>query len=160
MYKEVVYLEDIVDAMDAASDHWEQYLNVKTGKIVPLFDINSVHISEENKAKSEEILLSHHYLLLPGYIDINELLIMRGFIETCKNLHQQERLSHALKRLIPGRLFKQMIEALDLAEEYYDWRRNELLGIARAWCECHDIPFKCNQEQLDSWDEELDQEVV
>ena len=57
-----VYLEDIAEKLEEASDHWEQYLNVATGEFEYLPD--GVYV-QPDKDLAERIDASGDYLRLP-----------------------------------------------------------------------------------------------
>lgn len=153
MDKITVYLEDIADAMDASSDSWEQYLNTKTGEIVPVFTERSCAFIAEHSALAEEqlaeeVFLSHHYIRLPGHLDISELEIMRGFVRACEDTGLGQQLNESLSRIMPCANFRRHLTGLGRIDDYHHWRFKELFRKAFVWCEKHGIPFRTRTEGL------------
>ena len=84
-----VYLEDIAEKLEEASDHWEQYLNAATGEFEYLPDGEYV---EPDKELAERIDASDDYLRLPNQYDIHEYRIME-WAEAISTLQRRNYLS-------------------------------------------------------------------
>ena len=84
-----VYLEDIAEKLEEASDHWEQYLNAATGEFEYLPDGEYV---EPDKELAERIDASDDYLRLPNQYDIHEYRIMESFAESVRDSSKSSRL--------------------------------------------------------------------
>lgn len=154
MDKITVFLEDIADALDASSDSWDQYLNTKTGEIIPLFAPDPVRSPGDDaagaeQALAEEVFLSHHYIRLPGHLEISELDFMKSFVRACEDQMLRQQLEKALARLMPCVSFRHHLTDLGRIDEYHDWRLKSLLQKAVHWCERHGIPFRTRVEGLE-----------
>ena len=139
-----VYLEDIAEKLEEASDHWEQYLNVVTGEFEALPD--GIYI-EPDEELIERIENSNDYLRLPNQFDIHEYQIMESFAVSIRDSAKSSRLFRALRGRKPYRHFKDEIIYLDLDQAYYAFLHQALIEIAREWCEDHDIPYKFRSEE-------------
>ena len=114
-----VYLEDIAEKLEEASDHWEQYLNAATGEFEYLPDGEYV---EPDKELAERIDASDDYLRLPNQYDIHEYRIMESFADSVRDSSKSGRLFRALRGRKPYRHFKDEIYYLDLDQAYYAFR--------------------------------------
>lgn len=139
-----VYLEDIAEKLEEASDHWEQYLNAATGEFEYLPDGEYV---EPDKELAERIDASDDYLRLPNQYDIHEYRIMESFAESVRDSSKSSRLFRALRGRKPYRHFKDEIIYLDLDQAYYAFRSRAFMEIAREWCENYDLPYKLRSEK-------------
>ncbi len=152
MDKITVFLEDIADAIDASSDSWDQYLNTKTGEIIPLFSpgmVRSTGAAGVEEALAEEVFLSHHHIRLPGHLEISELDFMKGFVDACEDKKVRQQLEEALAMLMPCVSFRRHLTGLGRIDEYHDWRLKSLFQKAVRWCEHHGIPFRTRVEGLE-----------
>ena len=134
-----VYLEDIADKLEETTDCWEQYLNIRTGKFETLSDGTYIETDEELAEKIEE---SDEYIRLPNQREIPEYNIMENFAANIENTDVSNRLFSALKGRKPFRHFKDEINYIGIAEEYYRFKSAALLRIAQDWCEANDIAYK------------------
>ena len=136
--KATVILEDIADKLDEASEHWEQYLNIRTGEFAHLSDGSYVETDHE---LAEEIESSDAYIRLPNQREIREYDIMEAFAEATPNATKREKLFAALNGRKPFRRFKDTINFIGLDEAYYAFRFLAYVRMAKEWCESHDIPY-------------------
>ena len=139
-----VYLEDIAEKLEEASDHWEQYLNVATGEFEYLPDGEYV---QPDKDLAERIDASGDYLRLPNQYDIHEYHIMESFAESVQDSSKSGRLFRALRGRKPYRHFKDEIYYLDLDQAYYAFRSCAFMDIARKWCENRNLPYQLRSEK-------------
>lgn len=134
-----VYLEDIADNLEEATDCWEQYLNIRTGEFEALSDGTYIETDEKLAEKIEE---SEDYIRLPNQREIHEYDIMENFAASIENADMSGRLFSALNGRKPFRHFKDEINYIGIAEEYYSFKAAALLKIAKIWCEENDIIYK------------------
>ncbi len=138
-----VYIEDIADALEETFDTWEQFLNKETGEIVSLPNSDNDCVDfEEYEELADEIEFSDNYVRLPNQYDINEYKIMEAFAEE----REDGRLFRALNGRKPFRHFKDAINNIGIAEEYYKFRYLAFCDIATEWCEDNKIPYKHKQK--------------
>ena len=139
-----VYLEDIAGKLEETMDHWEQYLNVATGEYEALPDGTYVDADEELVERIEN---STDYARLPNQCEIHEYRIMERFTDTVLDQKKQATLFHALNGRRPYRQFKDELNCHGLTEAYYAFRFQELIRIAKEWCEDNRIPFQMREKQ-------------
>ena len=140
-----VYLEDIVEKLNEATDHWEQYLNVTTGRFVSLSDGAYYDVDE---ALVELIEASDCFYRLPNQHDIHEYRIMETFTADITDSTMKSRLIQALNGKRPYYHFKNEIRYLGLDKAYYAFRNSAFMDIARKWCVDNQLPFKLRSELL------------
>lgn len=134
-----VYLEDIAEKLEETIDCWEQYLNIRTGEFEALSDGTYIETDDELAERIEE---SEDYIRLPNQREIREYDIMEDFAASIENAEISSRLFSALSGRKPFRHFKDEINYLGIAKEYYQFKSALLLRIARDWCEENNIKYK------------------
>lgn len=134
----VVRLADVADKLEEVTDHWEQFLNIRSGEFVALAD--GVYV-DKDEALANEIDCSDDYVRLPNQYDINEFKIMVSFTDTLDNSDRRELLIRALRGKKPFRTFKDTLNYSGLAKDYYAHRSQALLDIAKAWLENNEISY-------------------
>jgi hypothetical protein len=134
----VVRLADVADKLEEVTDHWEQFLNIRSGEFVALAD--GVYV-DKDEALANEIDCSDDYVRLPNQYDINEFKIMVSFTDTLDNSDRRELLIRALRGKKPFRTFKDTLNYTGLAKDYYAHRSQALLDIAKAWLENNEISY-------------------
>ena len=89
-----VPLKQIIDAIEMASDEWDQYLNIETMSIVslPQFD-DGIGTNYESLADRNETGVNIRYLRLPSKFDIHEYSIMERFIDDLPNGSTRDELA-------------------------------------------------------------------
>lgn len=111
----VVRLADVADKLEEVTDHWEQFLNIRSGEFVALAD--GVYV-DKDEALANEIDCSDDYVRLPNQYDINEFKIMVSFTDTLDNSDRRELLIRALRGKKPFRTFKDTLNYTGLAKDY------------------------------------------
>lgn len=140
-----IFVDDIATALEEIMDGWEQFLNTDTGEIVSLPSSDNYYIDreEEDEELAEEIDSSDVYVRLPSQHDIHEYKIMEEFAEAQGN----GQLFRALNGRKPFRHFKDAINDLGIAEQYYSFRYRAFCNIAAEWCRDNGIPCKSRTVQ-------------
>lgn len=130
--------EDIMEAIELASDESEYYYNIETGEVILRFDpVVTGRVDEEIEAELEENW--EIYIKLPTQYDINEYGIMEDFIEALSEERVQEKLATAIRGRGAFRRFKDMVYELGLEKKWYNFRDNSYKQIAMEWCKEHHI---------------------
>ncbi len=144
MTKKTVYLEDLADAFEMATDEWDQYLDMETGEIVSLPDPDNAWVDweEEDEELAEEIELSDHYVRLPDQRELHEYQIMEDFAYGVQYEGVRQKLLYALHGRKPYRHFKDQVNDLGIEDAYYAYRTEAYFEKARDWCEANGIPYK------------------
>ena len=138
---------DIEIAMEAdPSFEHGSHVNRKTGEVVTITEEERVAMESDepledypewlrNSVAAARDVEEHpeNYASLPDRFSFNEYL-MRRFSE-----HQEDKVADRLLRAIRGkgafRYFRDEIRRLNVEDAWYEYRREEMISIARAWCE-------------------------
>ncbi len=112
---------------------------------MPFFDRKTAEIlwileyDEDNEDKLVEIDCNPNIVALPTQHEINECSIIREFAESRSDCTKSEALLSCLRGTGAFRRFKDMVNNLGISGEWYEYRRNVYLNIARDWCERNGI---------------------
>ncbi|HVQ39937.1 MAG TPA: UPF0158 family protein [Pyrinomonadaceae bacterium] len=148
-----VKLRDIVDGLEMQADEMSAYLNKRTGELVPTSteDLSAAEEEEdlddysdwqrESILKAKEILGSEDWIELPGKFEINDYAIMEEFCRSIANPHISDRLLSTTRGSGAFGRFRGAVDALDLRQEWFDFRATELERIAVDWLEVNEIEF-------------------
>ncbi len=126
--------EKIVEALEMTNSESCAFFDRKTGEILWISEYD-----DNNEDKLEEIDCDPNIVALPTQYDINEYSIMREFAENYSDSTKSEALLVCLRGAGAFRRFKDMINILGISVEWYEYRRNAYLNIARDWCERNGI---------------------
>jgi hypothetical protein len=150
-----VKLKEIIKAVEFQSDEIGAYLNKETGEIVTIseeeFDAvedqdpleNYPEWEQDNIKIAREILDNEeNFLNLPTKHDIHEYQIMEGFCLSVKDREVSEELYGAIKGKRAFGRFKEIIERLGMADEWYKYRDEAIKRIAIDWCKSNHIEFE------------------
>jgi len=152
-----VKLKDIVDKLEEIDDEWLGYLNTENGDI-KMIGTEYMDIAEDSEedddfgkyqdwerefiAEAMNVVENwDKYEQLPDKYYIDEYRIMEGFSYS----YNDEAVSQSLCRAITGkgafRRFKDLTARLGIKDEWYKYRENAFLEIAKQWCEFRKIPY-------------------
>ena len=149
-----IRLNDVVEALDNATEEHSYYLDKRTGEIILLTseELKAAEddelISEypdwqrESILKAREVLSdSEHLSQVPDQFDIHEYQIMEYF---CRGF-EDKQIGQELLRLIKGsgafRRFKNAINEMDVDKAWYQFKQRALEKIAIEWLEENEIPY-------------------
>ena len=140
----LISIQDIVDALDVASDETSSYLNRVTGQVITLLqeeiddaqndsleDLADWHM--EVIAEAKQVLNSDDWLKLPGKFAIHEWNIMEEFSQGLSSESQRSELGHALRGKGAFRNFKDTLRRLGIESAWFDYKAKALEDIARKW---------------------------
>lgn len=146
----VVNLEELASNMESM-DFCKIFLNIMTGEYVTF---SEEYLSEAEEITGEadlegymdwerkeirEILDMENnwedYRSLPSKFEIDEYSIMEDFIALQKDRRKGDKLERAIRGKGAFRRFKDTVQCLNIEEDWYDFRWNTFLEIARSWCE-------------------------
>ena len=129
-------LKQIMDAIETASDEWDQYLDIETMSIVslPQFD-DGIGTNYESLADQIESDLNIHYFRLPSKFDIHEYSIMELFINDLPTGSTRDELAGCIHGKGAFCRFKDSIHYHGIEQDRYDYRNNAYREIAVEWCE-------------------------
>lgn len=150
-----VSLAKIVEALDFQMETSSSYLDRDTGEI-HLLGEEELAAAEEGRDLSEypewqrEIVeqaravvedTRQRYLALPDRSEIHEY----RFLESFAHSYPDDSISEMLTDAIQGRgafgRFKEAVNRLGIADEWYEYRHQRLLEVARDWCDAEGIPY-------------------
>jgi hypothetical protein len=158
-----VKLQDVVGEMDVLHDQASAYLNRRTGELMTLTteEFRAAERWEDKKESEEvadvladypewqhelilkatEIMESEDWIELPSKFEIHEYAVMEEFCRSVANPEISNRLLNTIRGSGAFRRFRGAIEALDLLQEWYDFRAAELERIAVGWLEENAIEY-------------------
>ncbi len=149
----VVSLEKVIEAFEWP-DEWSKFVDKETGEVIVLPGevMSAVEDGEETEdldleesdVEAAKVVLDHpdRYLSLPDKFEIHEWDIMRRFAESRGNRSQRDELIDAIHGSGAFRFFKSTIRRLGIEEEWYQFRDNSLLDIAKEWLEDNGLKYK------------------
>jgi hypothetical protein len=79
--------------------------------------------------------------LLPAFTEQHEIELARQFAATVENAEDRQRLHLALASASPREAFENALFRCRIANEWFQFRDQRLLQLARAWLETHGIPY-------------------
>ena len=132
-----VKLTDIADELEMIFDDGITFLNKETGEFLFL----SREIDRDFDERIEEVEESEDYVCLPGRFEINDFEIMKGFAYS-RTESQKNQLLDVLYGPKSYRRFKDKIYHLGIEQDYFDFRSEKLLDIAKNWCEVHHVDYE------------------
>lgn len=135
-------LNDVLEALEGASDDTGYVLDMQTGEIHVFFDDDFDDFDDPEEAQEEIEEGSDRYLALPDSFDINEYEMMEHFLWTITDEEARHTLDVAMRGKGAFRRFSAKLNALGLEEDWYDYRSKQYERIARDWCEVNNIEIE------------------
>ena len=155
----MVSLRDVIDEMELSTDEATGYINRKTGEIITLTD-EVVALAEDPDAaadapqwqkdllpKAREVLASEDFIPLPSKFEIHEWAIMERFAQSLTDAAVSDELDAALHGRGAFRRFKDAVQRLGIADEWYRFRETALEEIAIEFLEAHGIAYQRESRQ-------------
>ena len=133
-------LKEIAKAIESTWETWDQFYNRTTGEIIAIpNDMNDCcDIDDDLESEIEEIENNpDNYVILPEQYELNEFRIMEDFSYYKNN----DKLISVLHRSKPYRNFKDQIKIQGIEEEYYSYRFDRFVILARNWCSDNNIEY-------------------
>jgi len=155
----IVSLRDVIDHVELASDEATAYINRKTGELITLTDEELALVEDPDEAaeaaewqkdllpKAQEVLASQDFIPLPGKFEIHEWSIMERFARSLTDAAVSDELDAAVHGRGAFRRFKDGVQRLGIADEWYRFREAALEEIAIEFLEAHGIAFQREQRQ-------------
>lgn len=136
-----VKLENILEAIELASDAYEYFLNIETGETVAISD--PIYTGIEDTELIEEIEENwESYYRLPTKFDVHEYSIMEEFV--C--VMPEGNMKAALIKAISGKgafiRFKNHINRVGIEQKWYAHQAEAYRMIAIKWCEEHGLEYE------------------
>ena len=82
------------------------------------------------------------WIAAPSQWDLDEYRIMEKFICTVSDSHKYELLCAAIVGRGAFRRFKDTLYRVDLVDEWYSYKHEAFVKIAREWCERYGLKYK------------------
>jgi hypothetical protein len=134
--KIAVFLEDVAEHMDIASDETSFFYNTETGEFEFYNEYESDGMLDPKKFEEDR------YVSLPSRFDIHEYAMMQRFAADVQDNHKQELLLVALEGKGAFRRFKGTLFRTELEKGWYAFKAQAFAEVAREWCDENDIPYK------------------
>ena len=148
-----VLLREIIDGMQLQSDEMSAYLNIKTGQVVPVSaeDLMAAEFGETDAAEADwevaaaeiarAVAAGKDYIALPDRFEIEEYRVMERFANELTDASASQRLQRAIHGRGAFRRFKDAVQDLGLAQQWYAYRDRALEAIAIDWCDANGIAY-------------------
>ena len=134
-----IKLHVILDAIEMADDNYTYFLDLETGESVFLAD--ELITGLDNERLEDEIDENpERYLRLPTKFEIHEYHIMEEFIWTL-NGERADKLECAIRGRDAFRRFKDMVDRMEISQQWYDFQADYYRNLAIAWCQEHGIEY-------------------
>jgi hypothetical protein len=142
-------MQEVVDALDCASDELSSYVNRLSGEVRTVTHEELRFAEEEGDPEmpewqreavsaAKEVLDSKDWLELPSKFDIHEWDIMDRFGGSLTP-EQQTEVRNAIRGSGAFRNFKGALRRLGVEDAWFKFKRQALEDIARGWLEEHDL---------------------
>ena len=150
-----VDLKVIVDGIEFQSDESQSVLNIKTGEVL-FFTDEELEIAESKQDISDYaqwmqdainrvrkyLEEQDNYLGLPTKYDFHEYHVMEKFILSLPHESQREELYYRIKGRGAFSNFKRGLDRYSLDDEWYKYRDEALIKLAKEWCKSNGIEIK------------------
>jgi hypothetical protein len=152
-----VPLREIIDGMQFQSDEMSAYLNVRTGQVVPVSrdDLMAAEFGDTDAALTDweaeaaevarGVLAGKDYLALPDRFEIDEYRMMERFANGLTDAAASARLRRAIQGRGAFRYFKDSVQDLGLAQDWYAYRDGAYEELAIAWCKANSIEYTVDE---------------
>jgi len=128
-------LDDAAEEFETIDSETHLFYNTETGE----FDFYSYFMDSEDA--DTEKFEEGCWIAAPDQQDINEYSMMARFANDITDPRANELLSVALEGRGAFRRFKDSLYRVGLADEWYSFKHEEYVGIAKEWCIENHIPY-------------------
>jgi aminoglycoside 6'-N-acetyltransferase I len=112
------------------------FFNIETGEFEYYIDPIYSGIEDDTEKFEDDI-----WIAAPCQRDLNEYEIMTDYADTVTDPRANELLCVALEGKGAFQRFKDTIYRVGLNDEWFAFKRDAYIDIAREWCEENDIPY-------------------
>lgn len=133
-----VPLSLIVNAIEMASDEWNQYLDIEKMEVVSLPEYPFASEYDEEEQELADLIDAEwnvRFFGLPSKYDIHEYSIMEDFIWSLPEGHMQDVLENAIRGKGAFRRFRDSIIRYGVEQDWYDFQIEAYRKLAVEWCE-------------------------
>lgn len=132
-----VNLSIVLDAIEMADDNFIYFLDLQTGESVFLADELATDLDDEG-LEDEIDENPERYLRLPTKLEIDEYQIIEEFILTLEG-ERASKLEDAIQGRGAFRRFKDMINHMGIAQQWYTFQAEYYKTMAENWCKNHGL---------------------
>lgn len=129
-----VYLRDVMDALDAATDSTVFVFSKKSERVLLFFEGSLTDELEENLTLEDALNDSDSYIPLPREYEIHEYQIMENFVNSLEDEDEAHELLNSMQGKGAFRRFKEKVSLLSLEDRWYNHREEAYEKIAVEWC--------------------------
>lgn len=134
-----IKLDVILDAIEMADDNYTYFLDLETGESMFLAD--ELITGLDNEGLEDEIDENpERYLRLPTKFEIHEYHIMEEFIWTL-NGERADKLECAIRGRDAFRRFKDMVDRMEISQQWYDFQAKYYRKLSIEWCGEHGLEY-------------------
>ncbi|MBU3103037.1 UPF0158 family protein [Clostridium gasigenes] len=152
---EKITLEDILEVQEMEMEEMTSYYNIISQCMVVLSK-DDMEIAKSNgdtikleswkreTAEQAKDFLENpnNYINFPKQEEYNEYVIMEDFIKQCNNEDLLKKLNINLSGEEAFRKFKDTVYDIGLVDEWYYFRDERCLEVARKWCETNGVDYE------------------
>ncbi|MCL2489508.1 MAG: GNAT family N-acetyltransferase [Propionibacteriaceae bacterium] len=128
-------LSMVANEFDMISSDTHVFYNSETGE----FDFYNEYMEMEDG--DPEKFDDDVWIAAPSQWDINEYRMMEHFVGTITDPRKNEMLSVAIEGRGAFRRFKDTLYRVDLVDEWYSFRQDAFIDVAREWCEENGLDY-------------------
>jgi hypothetical protein len=128
-------LNMVAGEFDIVNSETYLFYNRETGELD--FYNEYMDMEDDDSEKYEDDM----WIAAPSQRDLDEYSIMEDFIDRVPGSQKKELLSVAIEGRGAFRRFKDTLYRVDLVDEWYSFKHNAFVEIARQWCERHGIGY-------------------
>jgi len=128
-------LNMVAGEFDMISSETHLFYNKETGE----FDFYNEYMDMEDD--DFEKYDGNDWIAAPSQRDLNEYSIMEDFIDTVSDPRKNELLSVSIEGRGAFRRFKDTLYRVDLVDEWYSYKHDAFVELAREWCERNGIDY-------------------
>lgn len=150
-----ITLEDILEVQEIEMDEMDSYYHLPSQCMV-VFSKEDMEIAKNNgdttkledwkreTAEQAKDFLKNpkDYINFPSKEEYNEYGIMEDFIKECNNEALSKNLNVNLVGEEAFRKFKDVLYDVGLIDEWYDFRDERCLKVAKDWCEKNGVDYE------------------
>lgn len=129
-----VYLRDVMDALDAATDSIVFVFSKRRNRVLLFFEGSLADDLEENLTLGDALNDPESYIPLPREYEIHEYQIMENFVNSLEDEDEARELLNSMQGKGAFRRFKEKVSLLSLEDRWYNHREEAYEKIALEWC--------------------------
>jgi hypothetical protein len=146
-----VQLKKVVEEMEFGGNEWAAYINCQTGELASFpadllgkegeVDAPAQDWELEMAEDCKKVLGSKDFIKLPSEHDIHEYAIMERFCLSVASEQHRQRLLDAISGKGAFRRFKDLVNNLEIEQDWYRYRDEAVKKIAADFLEAQNIPY-------------------